>query len=168
MEMDVTIVYPENTVKKRKQRGHIAPHKGDMKGTIKGHKRFIDFRCLDNGGNIKGTTTEHKRNIRRPTTRDPNPKTNNKNRKISLPNDYNLSEKHIQYARSKGIEDPLDDIFEEFSIYHRKKGSEYVDWYAAWQSWCRNHLKFRARQEDMTSQRPKEITPEDAEDLYAN
>jgi phage replication O-like protein O len=63
-------------------------------------------------------------------------------RKTLFPDNYNLEKKHIDYANSKGITDNLDDIFEGFCINHRKRGTQFVDWYAAWQTWIRNKIKW--------------------------
>lgn len=57
--------------------------------------------------------------------------------KEKLPN-----ENWINYARSKGIKVELFPIFESFYLHHKKKGSVFADWYAAWQTWVRNAEKW--------------------------
>jgi hypothetical protein len=47
-----------------------------------------------------------------------------------------------EYARGKGIKSNLVMIFHDFVLYHRKKGSKFRDWNAAWQTWVRNQIKF--------------------------
>ena len=65
-----------------------------------------------------------------------------------LPDGYALSDNHKNYAITKKINvNEIEDIFEGFKIYHRQKGSKNVDWYAAWQTWVRNHIKFKAEKE---------------------
>ncbi len=65
---------------------------------------------------------------------------------IYLPKGYFLEKKHIDYAISKGIKDKkrIEDMFEGFCIYHRKTGKKFIDWYAAWQTWVRNDVKWRS------------------------
>lgn len=70
-----------------------------------------------------------------------NKKKTNK-RKSFLPDNYKLEKRHIEYANSKGIVDDIEDIFEGFCINHRKRGTQYVSWYATWQTWIRNKIKW--------------------------
>jgi phage replication O-like protein O len=70
-------------------------------------------------------------------------------RKTCLPEDYSLSEQHIAYALAKGVrETEIPDLFEDFVLYHRKKGSRFVDWSAAWATWTRNHLRWRLEKDE--------------------
>jgi len=69
--LGVEISYPENTAKKRNQKGHIALHKRDIKGTYKEHIRMIDSRDIAKPGNIKGAYKGHKRDIKGSTTINP-------------------------------------------------------------------------------------------------
>lgn len=63
--------------------------------------------------------------------------------KVPIPTDLELTPEFISYASSKGIKNGrLPDLFEAFTIHHRKKGSKFADWYAAWQTWVRNEIKF--------------------------
>lgn len=75
-KLGVYIQYPENTSKKRNQKGHIALHKRGIKGTKEGHIRFIDSKWIDDKGDIKGTYKGHKRDIKGSTTINPNPNPN--------------------------------------------------------------------------------------------
>ena len=70
-DMGVEIIYQQKTKKYRNQRGHIGLHKRDIKGTYKEHKRLIDSKDVEGGGNIKGTYKEHKKNIKGSTTINP-------------------------------------------------------------------------------------------------
>lgn len=73
-------------------------------------------------------------------------------RKIPLPNNYKLENRHIEYANSKGIKTEIDDIFEAFCIYHCKVGSKFVSWYATWQTWIRNKAKWdKEKQEELSN-----------------
>ena len=40
----------------------------------------------------------------------------------------------------------VDGIFEHFRDHHMAKGSVFVDWDAAWRTWCKNDLKFHGGQ----------------------
>ena len=68
--------------------------------------------------------------------------------KKPFPKDYQLTEKHIEYAQSKGIVSGHEDIFEDFSLYHVKMGSKFVDWFAAWQTWIRKKIEFEKQEDD--------------------
>ena len=61
--------------------------------------------------------------------------------------DWKLSEQEILYFNQKcgalGID--INQTAEEFSIYFRQTGKKNVGWSAAWQSWCRNAVKFHQR-----------------------
>ncbi|GAH31303.1 unnamed protein product, partial [marine sediment metagenome] len=64
-------------------------------------------------------------------------------RNVLLPKDYKLTDEHIEYATSKGVSRSIiEDIFEAFCIHHRKIGSKWTDWYAAWQTWIRKRIEF--------------------------
>ena len=64
-----------------------------------------------------------------------------------IPKDYCLHDKHIKYFKSKNAPGDINDIFEDFCLYHKKKGNKFVDWNAAWQTWVRNHIKFNKETE---------------------
>lgn len=46
------------------------------------------------------------------------------------------------YAITKGVKVDLFPIFEDFCTHHKKKGSVWVSWYAAWQKWIQNAEKW--------------------------
>ena len=60
---------------------------------------------------------------------------------VKVPKDIFLTDNFIKYARSKGINGSLDDIFESFVDFHQKHGNQYKDWYATWRTWTRKHIK---------------------------
>ena len=65
------------------------------------------------------------------------------NKKHPIPPDYKLDDKHKTYATDKGIlPEAVHDIFEGFIIHHQKVGNKYASWYAAWQTWVRNNIKW--------------------------
>jgi hypothetical protein len=66
-------------------------------------------------------------------------------RKRKIPNNIILSESMKTYANSKGVFKKHEDIFEEFCIYHRKKGSKFAEWDAAWQTWVRSHVEWKGK-----------------------
>jgi hypothetical protein len=161
--MNIKILYPESTSKKRNQNGLITIHKPelkqtnnrlitDLKQTNNGLIRLIDNSDLQKETDLKRTKDGLKTDLKQVTTIEPitlNPKSKKKNnkRKILLPDDYQLTEKHIRYATGKNITTGIEDIFEDFCIYHRKVGSKFVDWYAAWQNWIRNKIKWDKEKE---------------------
>ena len=71
-------------------------------------------------------------------------KKNTKKKKSRIHPNYSFDEQHLAYADSKGMShETAKDQFEAFCIHHRKKGTEFVDWHAAWQTWVRNFFKFQ-------------------------
>ena len=58
------------------------------------------------------------------------------------PNSFPITDEMKKYAKSKGINSDLTDLTESFLLYHKAKGSKFVDWYAAWQKWVRNELEW--------------------------
>jgi len=89
-------------------------------------------------------------------------------RKTSIPKDYSLTDRHIHYADSKGMSyEIIKHEFEGFCIYHRQKGSKFVDWYAAWQTWVRNYFTFGKDQNEKTAMASNNL-PEVTGSLYAN
>jgi len=68
--MGVTIIYPEDTSKKRNQKGHIMPHKRNISDKKMPHIRLIDNKHLGSDRDISSKKTPHKGNISCPTTID--------------------------------------------------------------------------------------------------
>lgn len=65
-------------------------------------------------------------------------------RKRQLPEDFSLTENRIQYAASKGIQNP-DDVFDHFRDHYLANGTTFRDWDAAWRTWCRKHIEFNKK-----------------------
>ncbi len=62
---------------------------------------------------------------------------------VPLPTDFHLTKDMHEYAVSKSLKPELiDDTFEGFCQYHGAKGSKFVNWHFAWQTWVRNEIKF--------------------------
>lgn len=62
---------------------------------------------------------------------------------ISIPKNYAIQPEHINYAISKKlIKSQAEDQFDGFVIHFNKTGKKYKDWYAAYQSWVRNAIKW--------------------------
>jgi hypothetical protein len=61
-----------------------------------------------------------------------------------LPEDFTLTDARRQFALDGGITDAGLE-FGHFKDHHRAKGSRFIDWDAAWRTWCRNAVKFAAR-----------------------
>jgi len=117
-----------------------------------GHKRAAN-----------GPQTGRKRGQNNNDNNDNNNKKKINKRKIAsyLPENYILDEKHLNYAIEKSIpENKINDIFEHFCIYHRKKGNKYLSWYAAWQTWVRNHIEY---QKKSNTKKHKIMTEEEIE-----
>lgn len=71
-------------------------------------------------------------------------------RKCGIPSQFYLTDKMRDYAMGKGIAvNRLDEIFERFVNYHESKGSMFIDWTAAWRTWCLNDLKYNKPEEDV-------------------
>ena len=63
---------------------------------------------------------------------------------VPLPANIELLPFMKEYARSKGIGNgTIPDMFEEFCIWHTKKGTKYKDWYATWQTWVRKGITMK-------------------------
>lgn len=70
-------------------------------------------------------------------------KVTSKKRKTQIPKNYSLSEKHINYAKSKGFPtETIPEIFEKFCNHHASKGSTFLDWDRAWYTWVQNQIQF--------------------------
>ena len=104
-------------------------------------------------------------------------KERNSKRKSLIPEDYKLTQEHIDYAVSKGVTENIRGIFEGFCIYHRKQGSKFVNWFAAWQTWIRKKLEFdkqnyiaKAQEPDLKAQQERDEYLEQftVEELRAN
>lgn len=70
-EMGVSILRPEDTQKRRNQKGHIAGHKTDISTPKKGHIRFIDSKDIDDKKDISPRKKGHKTDISKDTTINP-------------------------------------------------------------------------------------------------
>lgn len=88
-------------------------------------------------------------------------------KKVSIPENYHLENRHIEYAKSKGIpKNCIPDIFEDFCIYHSKEGKKFLNWYAAWQTWVKNELKFHPDKYQNEQQGAQRTLTD--EEIYAN
>ena len=65
-------------------------------------------------------------------------------RRTPVPNDFNLTADMVAYAVEKAgwLRERTDGEFEGFLIWHRKQGSVFADWSAAWQQWVRKGASF--------------------------
>jgi len=62
-----------------------------------------------------------------------------------LPSDWTLPDNSRAYAAEQGLDDAeIDRIRDDFSDYHRSKGSRFKDWHSAWSRWVRNEIKWAA------------------------
>lgn len=62
--------------------------------------------------------------------------------KTSAPDDFPITQPMIEYAGKLGVasQGVLAEETEKFLLHHRAKGSKFVSWYAAWQTWIRNFV----------------------------
>ena len=74
----------------------------------------------------------------------------------TAPRDFPVTQEMIIYAASKrvNVQKAVIDETEGFLIYHRAKGSKFVDWYSAWQNWIRNYIKFNKITDEPEGGRP--------------
>lgn len=61
-------------------------------------------------------------------------------KKVPIPDPFPIYDALKKYAKKKGFNGNLQDTHEAFLLYHKKNGSKYNDWYAAWQTWIRNAI----------------------------
>ena len=60
------------------------------------------------------------------------------------PDDFVLTDERKRYAESKGLVGVVEQ-FDQFLDHHKAKGSRFMDWNAAWQTWVRNGVRFQAK-----------------------
>lgn len=122
-------------------------------------KKYKNDFHLNNGRNIKGL----RRGLKAPSKPDSDSDSDSDfyfAQKITLPKKMFLTEKMIGYANQKGVHKNLEEIFEHFCQHHRKVGSKFNDWHAAWQNWIRKHIEFNGKD-------PKLIKVQTMEELEA-
>ena len=82
--------------------------------------------------------------------------------KTGFPNNLTLTKEMITYAVNKRVDKDvkvIKELFEDFKLHHKKMGSQFSDWYAAWQTWCRNHVKWREEKTAEEDPNDKTFTP---------
>ena len=64
---------------------------------------------------------------------------------MPIPNNYSIQPEHIKYASTKNIpENIARSEFESFVSHHSSKGTKFKNWYAAYQKWIQNGIKFKS------------------------
>ena len=89
-------------------------------------------------------------------------KKENTKRKTPLPKDFLLTKEMIHYAVNANASKDVNatkELFTDFCIHHRKVGSQFSSWVAAWQNWCRNEVKFRNEKTIDEDPNDKTFTP---------
>ena len=92
---------------------------------------------------------EHSRKVKNSEGRPPD-------HSMLVPEHFIVTEEMLRWAETQGI--PRQDIsFEtdQFLDRHRARGTRFKDWVAAWRTWMRNAVKFRAERAEK-AMRPKE------------
>jgi len=62
-----------------------------------------------------------------------------------VPDTFPVTDNMTEYAKSKNFHGDTESLTEDFILYYRKTGKKHADWYAAWQTWLRNQIKFDAK-----------------------
>jgi uncharacterized protein YdaU (DUF1376 family) len=74
------------------------------------------------------------------------PKPKRTNAKTVLAEDWAPEDRHFAYAEQNGFDRArAAGMAEHFKAHHRAKGNRMLDWYAAWQTWVRNQVRFNDR-----------------------
>jgi len=63
--------------------------------------------------------------------------------KTSWPENFSLTEEMTAFASRLGISSTSQ--FDAFRDYHLQNGSKFLDWEAAWRTWCRRAVEFGAK-----------------------
>lgn len=69
--------------------------------------------------------------------------------KTRWPEGFNLDDKMREFALDHGL--IPDQQFEAFRDYHQSKGNRFLDWKAAWRTWCRTALQISQRSKSADS-----------------
>lgn len=62
--------------------------------------------------------------------------------KVPIPENIYLTPEMANYAKSKNWTQDAEVEFERFATHHKSKGSKFNDWYAAFQKWVQNDIKW--------------------------
>jgi phage replication O-like protein O len=114
----------------------------------KHYNQWIPF----SGGKRKGKVVTSTCNVKVTSTCNTTPIYKNKKKtitqtlnlefkkKVPVPDPFPIYDALKNYAQKKGFNGNLEDTHEAFLQYHKKHGTKYQDWYAAWQTWLRNAI----------------------------
>ncbi len=75
-------------------------------------------------------------------------------KRITLPSDFVVTDKHREWARQHHFRSP-DLLFDGFRDHHLKNGSKFLDWDAALRTWVRNDTERFGHDRQKTSDEPK-------------
>lgn len=64
--------------------------------------------------------------------------------RMPFPEDFFLNDMRKAFALSQGVVD-VEAEFAQFRDHHLKNGTVFLDWEAAWRTWCRNVNKFKGQ-----------------------
>lgn len=68
---------------------------------------------------------------------------------MPIPDNYSIQKEHIDYAKLKGFsEEVAKDEFEMFVSHHLSKGTLFKNWYAGYQKWIQNKIKWNSDKEE--------------------
>ncbi|MFA7185604.1 MAG: hypothetical protein WC082_11955 [Victivallales bacterium] len=114
--------------------------------TIKTTNRFSIISII-NWDIYQGRETQNdQQNDQLPTSKRPHTITkehkHNKRGATLAPDNFLISDKMREYAKTKGFTGNLENLSEKFLNYHRAKGSKFSDWNAALRNWIIRELEF--------------------------
>ena len=78
-------------------------------------------------------------------------------RKCALPTEFQPSKAIMSWASEKNLPDPATE-FDAFRDYHASRGSQFIDWDAAFRTWLRNAKKFNRNGDRPGRQREGELS----------
>jgi len=114
--------------------------------TIKTTNRFSIISII-NWDIYQGRETQNdQQNDQLPTSKRPRTITkehkHNKRGATLAPDEFSITDKMRQYAKTKNFTGNLENLTEKFLNFHQSKGNRFVSWEAAWRNWVLNELKF--------------------------
>ena len=72
------------------------------------------------------------------------PKGKTTKRKSQIPDSFPVTDEMYAYGQKQGMDAArVDEETERFTLYHRSRGSLFLDWSAAWQGWIRRAPEFQ-------------------------
>lgn len=80
-----------------------------------------------------------------------------KSKLTEAPDSFPVTDAMKTYAKKIGYVANLEDLTEDFLLYHQKEGSLFKSWDAAWKTWLRNQLKWYPELNVSKNRQPGEV-----------